>query len=89
MADKMAASSSSLCRALCRSPAVLVFLMTSLFFSGYHEKGYLFALLPSQQSVMSGRFPYFLGGTSTKLWIKCLGQGHNTVTPVSLELVTP
>ena len=35
-------------------------------------------------SVMSGRFPVFLGGTSTKQWIKCLAQGHATVTQLSL-----
>ena len=41
-------------------------------------------------SVMSGRFPVFLGGTSTKQQIKCLAPGYNIVTPpvVSLELAT-
>ena len=39
-------------------------------------------------SVMLGQV--FLGGISTKQWIKCLAQGHNTVTPqaVRLELTT-
>ena len=31
-------------------------------------------------TVVSGRFPVFLGWTSTKHLIKCLAQGHNTVT---------
>ena len=35
-------------------------------------------------SVMSGRV--FLGGTSTKQWIKCLAQGHNIVTPPAVTL---
>ena len=32
----------------------------------------------------------FLGQTSTKQWIKCLAQGHHTVTPpeVRLKLAT-
>ena len=34
-------------------------------------------------SVRQGRV--FLGGTSTKLGIMCLAQGHNAVTPVRLE----
>ena len=38
-------------------------------------------------SVMPGRFPVFLGCTSTKQRIKCLAQGHNTVPPISLELI--
>ena len=40
--------------------------------------------------VMLGQFPVFLGWTSTKQQIKCLVQGHNTVTlpVVSLELAT-
>ena len=28
----------------------------------------------------------FLGGTSTKQWIKCLAQGHNTVTLPGVRL---
>ena len=41
-------------------------------------------------SVMSWQIPIFLGCTSTKRWIKCHPQGHNTVTPpgVSLMLAT-
>ena len=40
-------------------------------------------------SIMLGRV--FLGGTSTKQKIKCLAQGHNTVTPLEVihELATP
>ena len=39
------------------------------------------ALYPSQHfSAMSGRFPVFLGWTTSKQWIKCLAQGYNTVT---------
>ena len=34
--------------------------------------------------VMSGWV--FLGLTSTKQWIKCLAQGHNTVTPLAASL---
>ena len=30
-------------------------------------------------SVISGPFPDFLGGTSTKPRLKCLAQGHKTV----------
>ena len=41
----------------------------------------------SSFSVMSERLPVFLGRTSTKQRIKCLAQEHNTVSPVSLELV--
>ena len=37
-------------------------------------------------SVMSGRV--VLGWTSTKQGLMCLAQGHNTVTPVMLELTT-
>ena len=36
---------------------------------------------------MQGRVPVFLGCTSTKQRIKCLAQGHNTVPPISLELI--
>ena len=39
-------------------------------------------------SVMSGKFPVFLGKTSTKQRIKCFAQGHNTVSTVSFEPVT-
>ena len=39
-------------------------------------------------SVTSGHFPVFLGWTSTTQRMKSLGQGHNTVTPVSLKLAT-
>ena len=39
-------------------------------------------------SVVSGRSPVFLGWTSTTLRMKGLAQGHNTVSPVSLELAT-
>ena len=35
-------------------------------------------------SVMSGCV--FLGETSTKQWIKCLAQGHNTATPSAVRL---
>ena len=31
----------------------------------------------------------FLGWTSTKQGLMCLAQGHNTVTPVRLEPLTP
>ena len=34
-------------------------------------------------SVIKGQV--FLGGTSTKLELMCLAQGHNAVTPVRLE----
>ena len=40
-------------------------------------------------SVMSGKFPEFLGWTRTEQRIKCLAHGHNTVPPLSLELATP
>ena len=36
----------------------------------------------------SGWFLVFLGWTSTKQRIECLADGHNTVTPVSLEIAT-
>ena len=39
-------------------------------------------------SVKSGRLSIFLGLTNTKQRLKCLAQGHNTVTPVSLKLAT-
>ena len=46
-------------------------------------------LHPSQQfSVMLGHLSVFLCWTSTQHRIKCLAQGHNTVIPVSLELMT-
>ena len=38
-------------------------------------------------SVMSGRFPVFLGWTSTKQRIKWLAQGQNTVPDMSLKLM--
>ena len=42
---------------------------------------------PSQPySIMSGLV--FLGWTSIKLGLMCLAQGHNTMTPVRLELAT-
>ena len=31
----------------------------------------------------------FLGWTSTKLWLMCLAQGHNTVTPARLKPSAP
>ena len=34
----------------------------------------------------SERFPVFLGLTSSKQRIKCLAEGHNTVTPVCLNI---
>ena len=34
-------------------------------------------------SVMPGQYPVFMGWTSTKQLIKCLAQGHNTVTPAN------
>ena len=39
-------------------------------------------------SVMLRQFPFLLGSTSTKQWIKCPAKRHNPVTPVSLELAT-
>ena len=39
-------------------------------------------------SVMSRHFTESLGWTSTKQRIKCLAQGHNTMPPLSLKLVT-
>ena len=33
--------------------------------------------------------PLFLGWTSTKQGSRCLAQGHNTMTPVRVELTTP
>ena len=36
-------------------------------------------------SVIKGQV--FLGWTSTKLGLMCLAQGHNTVTPVTTEIV--
>ena len=54
----------------------------------------LFVLILKSQtnnfSVKSEQFSVSLGWTSTKQRIKCLAQGHNTVTPegVSLELAT-
>ena len=38
-------------------------------------------------SAMPGRFPVFLGWSSTKQQIKCLAQGHNTVTLFFICLV--
>ena len=29
-------------------------------------------------SVMSGRFPVFIGRTSSKQWITCFAEGHNS-----------
>ena len=47
------------------------------------------ALCPSQQFLdMSVQFPVFLGWTSTKQQLKCLAQGQNTVTTVSLQTPT-
>ena len=52
----------------------------------------LFALMLYIQvnnfSIISGQFPVFLGWTGTKQQTKCLVQGHNTMTPVCLELAT-
>ena len=45
-------------------------LLNYTFLGHYHTKN----------SVISGLFPVFLGCTSTKQWIKCLVQEHNTVT---------
>ena len=42
-------------------------------------------------SVMSGRFPELNQWLTTKQWLECIAQGHNsTVTPpaLSLELTT-
>ena len=36
---------------------------------------------------MSGRFPVFLDWTNAKQRIKCLAEGHSTVSSVSLKLV--
>ena len=45
------------------------------------------ALHPSQQFFNHvGTIP--VPTSCTKQWIKCLTQGHNTLTPVSLELLT-
>ena len=35
-------------------------------------------------SVILGQSSVFLGGTSTKQWIKCLAQRHNIVTPPAI-----
>ena len=42
-----------------------------------------------QFSFMSGCVPVYLGWTSTKLRIKCLAQGHNAASLVSLKPATP
>ena len=39
-------------------------------------------------SVISGRFPVLLALTSTKIKLKCLTQGLNALSPVSLEPAT-
>ena len=36
-------------------------------------------------SVMAALFPIFLGLTCTKQQMKCLAQGHNTVTPAAVS----
>ena len=64
MAEKMAAASRAICSALCRSdsPTVLDFLITSLFFSGYLEKGYLFVCFSSQSTISHIRTISYLPG---------------------------
>ena len=51
---------------------------------------YLFVLLlyvpVNNFSVIMGWIPVFWGWTRIKQWMKCLAQGHNTVTLMSLEL---
>ena len=47
----------------------------------------MFYIPVNKFSVMSGRFPVYLGKTSAKQsMFKCLAQGHNTEPPVSLQL---
>ena len=45
-------------------------------------------ILINNFSVMSWQFPVFLGITSTKQPVKCLAEGHNTYTTVTLLTVS-